>query len=227
MKREFFEHTRQALAEERGKTRPGVGSLIFSYVLGYLRWTQFIPMVVGWGGVLFLLGALAFGRFAVGFEELAPETQADFWSSPFVRQGVEWADRGVGFLGERYRTPAGEFDPGPFVREAWSLLALLGFLLGQLLGAFGLRPPPRTLGQKIKMTGIVSLSVAFAATVLLLSFGELLHAGKLDAVFWSLLLVAFPFLFSCWGLWVSDRIAVIEELFGFRDPPPSPPEGGG
>lgn len=207
--------------------RPGIGSLLFSYALGYLRWTQFIPMVVSWGGVLFLLGALAFGRFAVGFEELAPETQADFWSSPLVRHGIEWTDQGVDFLGERYRKPSGEFDAGPFVREAWSLLALVGFLLGQLLGASGLRPPPRTLGQKIKITGAVGLAVAFVATVLLLSFGDLLNASKLDAVFWSLLLVTFPFFFSCWGLWVSDRIAVVEELFGFRDPPPSPAEDGG
>ena len=101
MKRDLFEHARDALAEERSKSKPGIGGLLFSYVLGYLRWTQFIPMVVAWCAVLFLLGALAFGRFAVGFEELAPETQEEFWSSPYVRQGIVWADQSVDFLGDR------------------------------------------------------------------------------------------------------------------------------
>ena len=107
------------------------------------------------------------------------------------------------------------------------MLALVGFLFGQLLGAFGLRPPPRTLGQKIKISGAVCLVVAVVAALLLLSFGEMLAGSRLDAVFWSMLVVAWPFLFSCWGLWVSDRIAVVEELFGFRDPPPTSQEGGG
>lgn len=220
MKRKPLDDAGEMPATPATQTNPGIASTVFAWILGYLRWTQFIPMVVGWGGVLFMLGALAFGRFAVGFEELAPESQAEFWSSPVVERGIRWADQGVDFLGDRYRTPTGEFDFGQFVLEAWSLLALVGSLLGAALGAMGLRPRPRTLGQKIKWLGAISLVIAVLATGLLLSFGDMLHASALGAAFWAICIVAVPFLLSCWGLWVSDRIRVVEELFGFRDPAP-------
>ncbi len=200
-----------AAAPPANEVSPGsLLRLLAGWLLDYVRWTQFIPMVIGWGGALFILGGLCFGRFAIGFEKLPDEMQAEFWSAPGVQETIVRLEQSIRFLGERYQTPDGSFDPGPFVREAWSLLALLGFLLGQLLNAFGVRPSPGTPGRKIRVAGVISLLTAGAAIVLLLSFGEALKDGPFAVAFFGLSIAAVPFLLSCWGLWISDRIRAIE-----------------
>jgi len=227
MKRKFFENARPALAEGRGQTKPGIGSLVFSYALGYLRWTQFIPMVAAWMGVLFLLGALALARFYFAVDDLDRESREAILMTPGVQEAFRKGAASFEFISDRYRLPGGDFDFGGFIREAWSLLALAGFLLSMLLGALGFHFRRRTFGQKIKILAWVSLGFAAALTGLLLSFGEHLTDGPVAAMAWGPMVVMIPFVLSGWGLWVSDRIAVIEELFGFRDPPPATPDHGG
>lgn len=212
------------MVDPEPRTRPGISGMLLSWGLGYLRWTQFIPMVTGWFGVAFLLGALFFGRFAVGFEELAPETQANFWSSPIVKNGIEHAAQSVEFINARYRSADDEFDLRSFIWEAWSLLALVGFLLSLLLGALNIHFRPRSLGQKIRIVGIVSVTLAVISSLVFLSFGELLTSSIISVVFWGFYVVAIPFLLTCWGLWVSNLISAAEVMLGLRDSLPEPPE---
>ena len=225
-KRQLMNLAREGLKEQSKDGGSSLFGMLLSYALGYLRWTQFIPMVAGWFAVIFLFGALAFGRFAVGLKELDAETQASFWSAPGVQETIESAKKSVDFISARYRTPGDEFDLGAFVRGAWSVLALIGFLLSLLLGALGFHFRPRSFGEKIKMLGIISICVALGAVIVLFSFGEALTSGPVAVVVWPFSVVMIPFLLSCWGLGVSHVIAKVEELLGLHAPRQANGTGG-
>jgi hypothetical protein len=195
----------------------GVVTILLSWVLGYARWTQFIPMVAAWFVALSLLVALMFGRFALGFEDMDEQSQADFWSSPYVQQAIEGAKESVSFIRIRYQPPGEEFDWGAFIREAWSALALVGFLLSLLLGAFGIGFRPRSLGEKIKIAAMASAGVTVVAMVLGLSFGEKLTSSPGEVVGFGIAVGLLPFIPTCWGLFFSHVVAILERMFGLGD----------
>lgn len=145
--------------------------LLLDLLFGYLRWTQWVPMVLAWGAAAFLIGGALFAHWAVSVEELDREAQAAYLDSPAFHtavDGLSWFDETVL---EEARDADGKVDWEAVILRVWGALALVGFVISLLAGALGYRARPRRLGEKMRLAALASLAPGLLFCGAMLAFG--------------------------------------------------------
>ena len=123
--------------------------LLLSLGLGYLRWTQLMPMLLVWGFGILMLLALTF----VNFQEQT--LSALEYSLEWFRQLPVVGERITLLLSdESTTTHISATDLESFIFSAWAVLSLVfmlaGLVISSLFGPF----KPWTLKRKIRIAGV-------------------------------------------------------------------------
>ena len=196
---------------------PSLPRLLLSAALDYLRWTQLIPMITAWGGLLVMVLAMLLVNFQQQsfdlldsgvriYERFAgPIESAEEQQVSVEPRSLSWTDNDLEALAIRL----------------WGLLAAAGWLLGMVWRLlFGARPSA-SLARKLVRAGVAGL----ACTVLFV-FSYFLGSESFDDPFWQWLLLFFgiPFVVWCVSAWsltiswaigrVQDRLAVDASMSG-------------
>src|SRR6056297_3973486 len=194
---------------------PSLVRVLIGLGLDYLRWTQFVPMIMAWAFLLLMVGAM----LLVNFQERSfGLIESGF--GPYEHIAGPIAPEGAPPEGNESRALAfTEAGLKPLVLRAWGLLALAGWLLGmarRLL--FGPRPR-RSLRHKLVVTAIAGL----ACTGLFL-FAYFFGSESFEDPFvhWLLLFIGIPFGVWCvsvWSLTISAGIDWIHDRLGDQPAP--------
>lgn len=144
-----------------------VARSVAAVVIGYIRWTQIVPMLMAWA--FLILGFILY--WFVNFQDAGFAGLTMMEQAVMAWNGVEWLpviefQEGNGDTGSQ---PVTWESFQTFVLRAWAGLALVLLVLGRLREAvFGPAPPAR-LVRKLAVAGVMGLSawIAFIVTFLM------------------------------------------------------------
>ena len=182
-----------------------IAKVIVHYALDYVRWTQLVPMILGWAFAIVMVLAL----FLIGFQgEIdallsGADSTIENWIGvdPETSQTETESSGTVTVTGDTFAT---------WVYRIWGAVALAGWLYSIIrTQLFGPKPPARWK-RKIYRAGIASL--LFVGFLIL---GTLIIGGVSGNTHWELMVpfVLLPFLLfvvSFWGISVSHLITKIQ-----------------
>ncbi|TVR16502.1 MAG: hypothetical protein EA391_07740 [Balneolaceae bacterium] len=189
-----------------------IAKVIVHYALDYVRWTQLVPMILGWAFAIVMVLAL----FLIGFQgEIdALLSRADSTIENWIGVEPETNQHEADSSGTVTIT---EDSFVTWVYRIWGVLALAGWLYSNIrTKLFGPKAPTR---WKRKIYRAVMASLLFVGFLML---GTLVIGGVSGNTHWELmvpfiLLPLLLFVVSFWGISVSHLITKIQRDIGKRD----------
>lgn len=185
-----------------------------SLALDYVRWTQLVPMLLGWTCLLLVVGALLLTNFQ----------DASF---SLIERGVQVYERWMGAfeVPETAADPADESDPAPpgddslrvsdedlfpLVLRAWGLLALIGWLFGILRTILVGPREPTPLARKLRIAAYAAAGCSGLMWIAY-AFGSSIFHGSM--IGWAVVFVGGPALvwaISAWSLWIGQLVCHLQ-----------------
>ena len=183
------------------------GKLISGLVLDYIRWTQLVPMIIGWSFALIMVAGLTLITFQGEIDSLLtraePYVEQYFGPAPSEPEANETVSNESGIV---------EFsgdDIIPWILKIWGVLALLGWVIGYFRNKlFGARPAKK-LKKKIGIACIAAVLFALAVLILYLMIGGSSGSNNFEIILPFILLPALLMIVSIWGLTVSHVINIL------------------
>ncbi len=194
-----------------------IAKLIANLALDYVRWTQLVPMVLGWAFVIIMVLAMFLIAFQGEIDSLLQraEPTVERWLGPAPEASDTQAEHTSGVSNFT------EDDILPWIYRIWGGLAFIAWIFSMLrTRIFGPRPPKK-LKRKISVTALASLIF-----IILLFIGSMLLGGfgnntLLELTVPFILIPILLFIVSAWGLSIShiiDKIQIEIEKFGEKEP---------
>ncbi len=185
--------------------------------LDYLRWTQFVPMMVAWAFLLLTLMLMAFANFQQeGF--VIADALVRLW------ERYEWLPRLDGAVDDT-ETGGLSLNHDGFVAlilSLWWQLSLVLFLLSLIKRViFGAAPAVRFTRKLLYL--LIPTAITWLCFVLIYTFGsETFHGSLLQWLVMFTLGCAIVFVISIYSLGVSSLITLVQD--GLEGPTKSPPD---
>ena len=178
-----------------------------SLALGYMRWTQLVPMILVWGFAVIMVGALVLTLFSTQADR---ETQDSVlrWiiSLPYAEATLRAFDAWI----QEQRAAEGGFDISRAIFQAWGILAAVLFVLGLVLSLFGVKRPEWSLSKKLKFAALAAGAMALLLCGLLLGHGDDFTSGPAALLGFGPMVAIMLWLPSAWSLTVSHGIGWVE-----------------
>jgi hypothetical protein len=188
--------------------------------LDYVRWTQFVPMILGWAFALLMTLGILLVVFQGGIDTLLERTEpaVERILGPAPGTGTNGISSGDG-PGLQFT----EDDIVPWVLRVWGWLAFAGWIVSILRTMlFGPRTP-WSLRRKIKIAGAGAGSLAGIILTAYLLIGDLSGNTLPQLMVPFILLPAGLWIVSIWSLSVSRFIdflqATIDRLGNGKEKP--------
>lgn len=179
--------------------------LLVNLVLDYFRWTQLIPMVLGWAFAIVMITAIMLvvfqGSIDSFLESTEPMVERVLGPTPESTESEEVT--GLHFT---------EDDIVPWILKVWGWLAFAVWILSIIREKiFGPRPPGK-LGRKIKVSGIAAGSITIILLIMYLLMGDFSGNTILELMVPFVLLPLLLWGVSAYGLTVSFLIGELQKL---------------
>jgi hypothetical protein len=188
--------------------------MVIKLGLDYVRWTQFVPMILGWAFALMMIAGMLLVAFQGGIETLLermePMVENVLGPAPEAAAGSDASE-------ETTSIHVTEDDIVPWVMRIWGGLALAGWMISMIREHLYGPRPVRTLRQKLKIAGYAAGGFASVMLIVNVLIGD--FSGNTPAQ----LMVPFIFLplglwvVSAWSLTISyviDRLQKVVDQFG-------------
>lgn len=180
-----------------------IGKLLANLVLDYFRWTQLIPMILGWAFAIVMILGISLVVFQGSINAFLENTEPMI--ERFIGSATESSDAetGLSFTGN---------DIIPWILKIWGWLAFSGWILSIIREKiFGPRPPGR-LGRKIKISGIAAGVFSVILLTMYLAIGDFSGNTTLELMVTFVLMPLFLWGVSAYGLTVSFVISELQKL---------------
>lgn len=180
-----------------------IGKLLANLVLDYFRWTQLIPMILGWAFAIMMILGISLVVFQGSINAFLENTE------PLIERYIGAADESgeantsLSFTGD---------DIIPWILKIWGWLAFAGWILSIIREKiFGPRPPGQ-LGRKIKISGIAAGAFSVILLVMYLAIGDSSANTTLELMVPFVLMPLLLWGVSAYGFTVSFVIGELQKL---------------
>lgn len=192
-----------------------IAKLLAKLGLDYIRWTQLVPMVIGWAFALIMvigMSLVAFqGEIDSMLERAEPAIERLLGPAPEAPAEVSSSD-------ESATIQVTDDDILPWIYRIWGGLALLGWILSIIRTKLFGPKPPRKLKRKIVITAIACISYTGVLILIYLFIGDFSGNTGPELLVPFVLLPILLFIVSVWGLSISHIIDKLhEEIDKFGD----------
>ncbi|MCC5943108.1 MAG: hypothetical protein JJU37_16300 [Balneolaceae bacterium] len=184
-----------------------VAKVIAHFTLDYVRWTQLVPMVLGWAFAIIMVLALLLVAFQGEIDALLSRAE------PTIERWLGTPPEAVQNepSGSSETISLNEDDIMPWIYRIWGGLAFIGWIFSMVRTKIFGPKPARRLRRKIFLAGMASLIF-----VALLTFGTLVMGGvtgntRLELMVPFVLLPLLLFIVSTWGISISHIISKIQD----------------
>lgn len=182
-----------------------IAKLLVNLVLDYFRWTQLIPMILGWAfAVVMILGIMLIvfqGSIDAFLESSEPVVERILGPAPESTNAEEATALHLT-----------EDDIVPRILKVWGWLAFAGWILSIIREKmFGPRPPGR-LGRKIRISGIAAGLFTAILLITYLLIGNFSGNTMFELMVPFVLLPLLLWGVSAYGLTISYVIDELQKL---------------
>ena len=191
-----------------------IAKLLAKLGLDYVRWTQLIPMVIGWAFALIMIFGISLVAFQGSIDTMIERAE------PAIER----------FLGPAPETTAEESSSDeatsiqvtddeilPWIYRIWGGLALLGWIFSIIRTKLFGPKPPRKFKRKIGITAIACIAYTGILILFNLSIGDFSGNTGPELLVFFVLLPTLLFIVSVWGLSIShiiDKLHLEIDKFG-------------
>jgi len=183
--------------------------LIAGLGLDYIRWTQLVPMIIGWTFALAIVLAMTMVTFQGEIDSLLvrAESYAEQYFGPApVPETNETQPGGSGTL---------EFsgdDVIPWILKIWGVLALLGWIFGLIrVKIFGPKPA-KSLKKKIGFFSVAAMVFTGIIIFLYLLSGGVSGGSAFETILPFVLMPILLMIVSIWGLTISHVVDILHDV---------------
>ena len=183
-----------------------IAKVIAHFTLDYVRWTQLVPMVIGWAFAIIMVLALLLVAFQGEIDSMLtraePAIERWFGAPAEVNEAQHGDESGT--------IEITDDNIMPWIYRIWGGFAFIGWIFSMIRTKLFGPKPPKKLRKKIFHAGIASLGF-----VALLTFGTMVLGGTTGNTSFELMVpfVLLPillFVVSVWGLSISHIITKIQ-----------------
>jgi hypothetical protein len=188
--------------------------LIFGLALDYIRWTQLMPMIIGWAFALILVLAMALVTFQGEIDSLLARAESyaeQYFSQPPVNVTNETQvdeSGSVEFTGD---------DIIPWILKIWGVLALAGWIFGIIRNKIFGTKPAKSLKKKIFIS--IAAAMIFTGTIvfLFISAGGVAGGNTFETILPFVLIPILLIIVSIWGITISHVVDMIQDALYSTD----------
>ena len=171
-------------------------------VLDYVRWTQLVPMIIGWAFAIIMVLALFFISFEGQIDSLLQRAE------PYAERLLGPAPENTETSGSGTVELSGD-DIIPWIYRIWGAIAFAMWILSVIRTKIWGPPKKKGLKRKITLIGLAVISFVVLNLLFFMLIGTSNTRGEL------IIALTLPpillFIVSCWGVGISHFISKIQE----------------
>jgi hypothetical protein len=194
-----------------------IAKLLAKLGLDYVRWTQLVPMVIGWAFALIMVFGISLvvfqGSIDAMIQRAEPTIERFLGPAPETTTEEYYSD-------EATTIQVTDDDILPWIYRIWGGLALLGWIFSIIRTKLFGPKPSRKLRRKIGITAIACIAYTGVLILLYLAIGDFSGNTGPELMIFFVLMPFLLFIVSVWGLSIShiiDKLHLEIDKFGDDD----------
>jgi len=183
--------------------------LVLAHALGYLKWTQTLPMIMGWAMVWTVLAAFLLVNFQSEAFTILEASERFLDRYPWIVALLPAVDE-FGTTDAEGRLYFDGDDIRGVVLAYWGLLSAVLYIGALIIGQFRPPRPPSGLGSRLRIAGFMSAGTFLTFLVAYVISSEPYHGGPAGWVLLFAALSILPLAVSLYALtvgWICDSAA--------------------